>query len=118
MSAEPEAGSAARYRLRLIVAGTTPRSRRAIHVLRLIRDGRLSGRVDLEIVDIYQQPALAANEQVVTAPMLIRLAPPPVQRIISDLSDPDRVLRDLEIPDAGTPDPGTTARELSHDGPV
>ena len=90
--------------LRLFVAGVTPRSRRAIENLRRICDGHLAGRVDLQTVDIYQQPHLAELHQVVAAPTLLRLEPLPVRRLIGDLSDEARVLRGLDItpvPDAG-----------------
>ena len=63
----------------------TPRSQFAIANLHRICDRRLAGRLDLEIVDIYQQPHLAEQNQVVAAPTLLKLAPDPVRRIIGDL---------------------------------
>lgn len=89
--------SAKRYVLRLFVAGMTPRSRRAIENLRRICDGPLANRVDLETVDIYQQPHLAELHQVVAAPTLLRLEPLPQRRLIGDLSDEARVLRGLDL---------------------
>ncbi len=91
--------------LRLFVAGVTPRSRQAIENLRRICDGPLAGRVDLETVDIYQQPHLAELHQVVAAPTLLRLKPLPQRRLIGDLTDTGRVLRGLGLPignDGGT----------------
>ena len=85
------------YRLRLFVAGMTARSQFAISNLHRIVDCRLAGRLDLEIVDIYQQPHLAEANQVVAAPTLLRLEPEPVRRIIGDLSDEARVLRGLDL---------------------
>lgn len=85
------------YRLRLFVAGSTERSRRAIENLRRICAEQLEGRVDLDIVDIYQQPELAALHQVIAAPTLVRLLPLPVRRIIGDLSETGRVLHGLEL---------------------
>jgi circadian clock protein KaiB len=85
------------YRLRLIVAGSTVRSRRAIENLRHLCEQHLHGQVDLEIIDIYQQPELARQYQVVAAPTLVKLLPLPVRRIIGDLSEEDRVLRGLEV---------------------
>ena len=85
------------YRLRLFIAGMTPRSQFAIANLHRICDRRLAGRLDLEIVDIYQQPHLAEENQVVAAPTLLKLAPEPVRRIIGDLSDETRVLRGLDL---------------------
>jgi circadian clock protein KaiB len=85
------------YQLRLIVAGSTPRSRQAIENLHRVCDGHLKGQVDLEIIDIYQQPELAAKYQAVAAPTLIKLLPQPIRRVIGDLSDNERVLRGLDI---------------------
>ena len=85
------------YRLRLFVAGMTPRSQFAIANLQRICDRYLVGRLDLEIVDIYQQPHLAEENQVVAAPTLLKLAPEPVRRIVGDLSNEARVLRGLDL---------------------
>lgn len=84
------------YRLRLFVAGNTPRSQRTIVNLRRLCSEHL-GPVALEIVDIYQQPELAVQDQVVAAPTLVKLAPSPLRRIIGDLSDEGRVLRALDL---------------------
>ena len=94
MSADPDRPLP--YRLRLFVAGSTVLSRRAIENLRRICRDRLDGHVDLEVVDIYQQPELAASHQVIAAPTLLKLLPLPVRRIIGDLSDTERVLRVLD----------------------
>ncbi len=85
------------YKLRLFVAGTTANSRRAIDNLRRICGTYLPGGVDLEIIDIYQQPELAGDHQVLAAPTLVKLLPLPVRRIIGDLSHEQRVLRGLEL---------------------
>jgi circadian clock protein KaiB len=97
MSAATTPLTAITYRLRLIVAGSTMRSRRAIENLRRLCEQHLSGEVDLEIIDIYQQPELARQYQVVAAPTLVKLLPLPVRRFIGDLSEEDRVLRGLEV---------------------
>lgn len=94
---QAEPAAPARYALRLFVAGTTSHSLRAIENLRRICDAHLAGRVDLEIVDIYQHPELAEPHQVVAAPTLVKLLPPPLRRIIGDLSEEQRVLRGLEL---------------------
>ncbi len=85
------------YRLRLFVAGNTVMSRRAIENLRLFCAAYLAGRFDLEVVDIYQQPELAARDQVVAAPTLLRIEPLPQRRIVGDLSQADRVRSGLGL---------------------
>jgi circadian clock protein KaiB len=96
VSADPAAPSGG-YKLRLIVAGSTERSRRAIENLQSICKLHLDQRVDLEVIDIYQQPELAEKYQVLAAPTLVKVLPPPVRRIIGDLSQEARVLRGLDI---------------------
>lgn len=85
------------YHLRLFVAGSTPRAQRTICNLRRLCAAHLSV-VNLEIVDIYQQPWLAVQDQVIAAPTLVKLMPLPVRRIIGDLSDEIRVLHALQLP--------------------
>ncbi len=94
------------YRLRLFIAGNTDRSRRAIENLRHICAHHLgSGQIDLEVVDIYQQPELASPYQVIAAPTLVKLLPLPVRRIIGDLSETERVLHGLELLPLLLPEP-------------
>jgi circadian clock protein KaiB len=83
--------------LRLYVAGATPRSQQAIANLTTICETELQGRYSLEVVDIYQRPQLAADEQILAAPTLVRLLPEPVARIVGDLSDTSRVLVGLDL---------------------
>jgi len=83
--------------LRLYVTGMTPRSTQAIANLRAICDEHLAGRYDLEIVDIYQHPRLARDEQIVAAPTLVKRLPPPLRRIVGDLSDGEQVLVGLDL---------------------
>ena len=85
------------YSLRLIVAGSTIRSRRAIENLKQLCKDYLSDQSDLEIIDIYQQPEMAKEYQVIAAPTLIKLLPLPVRRIVGDLSEQDRLIRALDI---------------------
>lgn len=96
-SEEADEGTSPCYRLRLFVAGSTVRSQRAIENLRRLCAQQLAGKVDLEVVDIYQQPELAGQNQVIAAPTLVKLLPLPVRRIIGDLSETDRVLRGLDL---------------------
>jgi circadian clock protein KaiB len=81
----------------LFIAGMSPRSRRAVDNLTKLCDRYLAGRCELQIVDIYQQPELAQEEQLVAAPTLIKKLPLPLRRFIGDLSDTDRVLLRLGI---------------------
>lgn len=80
------------YTLVLVVSGTTPNSRRAIANARAICENQLAGRHTLTIVDLYQQPEFAQREQIVAVPTLIRQHPPPVWRMVGDLSDPKGLL--------------------------
>ena len=86
-----------KYVLQLYAAGLTPQSRRAIENLKAICDTYLPGRYELTIVDIYQQPDRAHEEQVIAAPTLVKTAPLPRRRLIGDLSDTGRVLLALGL---------------------
>jgi circadian clock protein KaiB len=86
-----------RYRLRLYVVGATPASQRAVSNLRNICETELAGRYELEVIDIYQQPALAEGEQIIAAPTLIKELPPPMRRLVGDMSDRHRVLLGLDL---------------------
>ena len=85
------------YLLRLYVTGSTPRSTKAIENIRKICDTHLKDRFELEVVDIYQNPAAAREGQVIAAPTLVKLLPEPLRRVIGDLSDHERVLSGLSI---------------------
>jgi len=85
------------YVLRLYVAGTTPRSAIAISNIKKICEEQLKGLYELQVIDLYQQPELARGDQIVAVPTLIKKLPPPIQRIIGDLSDRDRVLIGLDL---------------------
>jgi len=86
-----------RYLLRLYVTGMTARAMRAIENVRAICDEHLAGRYDLEVIDVYQQPALATEAQIVAAPTLIKKFPLPLRRIIGDMTRRDRVLVGLDL---------------------
>ena len=86
-----------RYVLRLFVAGTTPGSTRAVAALRAICDENLGGRYQLEVVDVYQQPARARDEQILAVPTLVKQLPLPIRRILGDLTDRERVLTGLDL---------------------
>lgn len=89
--------AAERYVLRLYVTGMTTRAMRAIENVRAICDDHLAGRYDLEIIDVYLQPVLARDAQIIAAPTLIKKLPLPLRRIIGDMSQRDRVLLGLDL---------------------
>ncbi len=75
----------------------TPRSTDAIARIKAICEEYLEGRYELEVIDIYQQPEAAKAEQIVATPTLIKKLPPPLRRLVGDLSDKQRVLLGLNI---------------------
>ena len=83
--------------LRLYVAGTTPRSTRAIVDARSFCETHLAGRYRLEVIDIWQRPALAREEQIIAVPTLVRRHPGPTKKLVGDLSDAARVMAGLEL---------------------
>ena len=87
----------ARYLLRLYVVGTTPRSNRAIVNIRKICDEHLAGRYELDVVDVLKNPALAAGEQIIAAPTLVKRLPLPLRRFIGDMSETERILLGLDL---------------------
>jgi circadian clock protein KaiB len=102
--AADEAGG--RYVLCLYVTGLTPHSTRAVANLKAICEQHLAGRYDLDVIDLYQQPALARGEQILAAPTLVKKRPHPPRRLVGDLSQPDRVLAGLGVrPAAGESPP-------------
>jgi circadian clock protein KaiB len=94
------AGSAPRqpkYVLRLYVSGSTLKSALAVENIKRICEQHLKNRYDLEVIDVYQQPNLAREEQIVAVPTLIKRLPLPLRRLIGDLSNQKNVLRGLEL---------------------
>jgi circadian clock protein KaiB len=89
------------YVLRLYVSGSTSKSTLAVENIKRICEQHLKSRYDLEVVDIYQQPSLARDDQIVAVPTLIKRSPLPLRRLIGDLSDLKKVLfgLDLRIPE-------------------
>jgi circadian clock protein KaiB len=92
-----KANGAGTYRLRLYVAGQTPRSIGAFANLKKICEQHLAGRYELEIIDLLQQPQLARGDQILAIPTLVRRLPEPVKKIIGDLSNTERVLVGLDL---------------------
>ena len=99
-------GGSQRFILSLFVAGMTPRSLRAIENARQLCEKYLGDRCELEVIDVYQQPGLARDAQVIAAPTLVKRLPPPLQRFIGDLSDPEPILVRLALREENrVPDP-------------
>ena len=89
------------YRLRLYVAGKTPRSAAALRNLEKICREHLQNRYSIEVIDLLEKPALAKGDQILAVPTLVRLLPPPLRKIIGDLSETEKVLVGLDIQPAG-----------------
>ncbi|MFP4252014.1 MAG: circadian clock KaiB family protein [Guyparkeria sp.] len=85
------------YVLRLFLAGQTGRSRAAVENLHRICEQELAGRYRLELIDVLEQPDVAEEYNIVATPTLIKTLPPPLRRIIGDLSDSERVLLGLDL---------------------
>ncbi len=82
---------------RLYITGTTPLSCRAVANIRLLCDEHLFGRYDLDVIDIYQQPDEAFEQQIIAVPTLIKQFPYPARRIVGDLSNREHVLSVLNL---------------------
>jgi len=85
------------WKLRLYVAGQTPKSIRAFANLETLCEEHLKGSYRLEVIDLLEQPQLARGDQIIAIPTLVRRLPPPVRKIIGDLSDTERVLVGLDV---------------------
>ncbi len=85
------------YILRLYVAGQTPRCVTAFANLKKLCDEHLAGRYQIEVIDLHLNPQLAAGDQILAIPTLVRKLPVPVRKIIGDLSNTERVLVGLDL---------------------
>lgn len=96
---EPSQGPAPEetWNLRLYVAGQTPKSLTAFANLKAICEEHLKGRYSIEVIDLLKNPKLAAGDQILAIPTLVRRLPPPLCKIIGDLSDTERVLVGLDL---------------------
>jgi circadian clock protein KaiB len=86
-----------KYLLKLYITGHTLRSERAIKNLRRICEEELDGKYEMRVNDILEQPQLAEDEKILATPTLIKALPPPLRRIIGDLSDTEKVLVGLDL---------------------
>ncbi len=91
------------YHLRLYVAGQTAKSLAAMANLKRVCEEHLAGRYDIEVIDLLQHPKLAAGDQILAIPTLVRRLPAPLKRIIGDLSNTEKVLVGLDIRSKATP---------------
>ena len=83
--------------LRLYVAGQSPKSLRALSNLKRLCEEHLDSRYEIEIVDLVANPKLAAGDEIIAIPTLVRKLPAPIRKIIGDLSDPERVIVGLQL---------------------
>ena len=91
------------WELRLYVAGQTQNSMKALANLKKIADEHLKGKYTIEIVDLLKNPQLAAGDQILALPTLVRKLPEPIKKIIGDLSNTERVLVGLDIRPKSSP---------------
>ena len=85
------------YILKLYVAGDTPNSMRALNTLREILESEFKGVYALKVIDVLKSPQLAEEDKILATPTLSKILPPPVRRIIGDLSDREKVLIGLDL---------------------
>ena len=91
-----------KYLLKLYITGHSSRSERAISNLRSICKNELGGAYEMVVIDVLEKPQLAEDEKIIATPTLIKDLPPPIKRIIGDLSDREKVLLGLDLlPSAG-----------------
>ena len=94
---KPKAPKPEVWKLRLYVAGKTPKSVRALANLRVLCEGHLKGHYRIEVIDLLEHPQMARGDQIVAVPTLIRKLAQPVRKVIGDLSNTDRVLVGLAL---------------------
>ena len=93
----PTDGSEERWNLRLYVAGETPKCVQAFEHLKRICEEHLQGRYTIEVIDLLKNPTLASGDQIIAIPTLVRQLPPPVKKIIGDLTNTERVIVGLNL---------------------
>jgi circadian clock protein KaiB len=87
----------AKYVLHLYVTGMTPKSTKAIANVQILCEKYLEGFYELKIIDIYQQPKLAKDEQIIATPTLIKKLPLPLRKLIGDMSDTQKFLVGIDL---------------------
>jgi circadian clock protein KaiB len=96
-NSKPQKPDNNRWQLRLYVAGQTPKSIAALTNLKRLCETHLAGRYEIEVIDLLKNPRLAAGDQILAIPTLVRKLPTPVKKIIGDLSNEVRVLVGLDL---------------------
>jgi circadian clock protein KaiB len=86
-----------RWYLRLYVAGQSPKSLHAFANLKSLCDAHVPGRYEIEIVDLVEHPSLARSDDILAIPTVVRRLPPPLRKVIGDLSDDERVIGGLQL---------------------
>jgi circadian clock protein KaiB len=100
MTRRPSGGKSPKapsWQLRLYIAGHTPRSSAVLANLEKLCEAHLAGRYSIEVIDLLRNPTLARGDQILALPTLVRKLPPPVKKIIGDLSNEERVLVGLDL---------------------
>ena len=92
-----QAAKPKQWQLRLYVAGQTPKSLAAFANLTRLCEEHLAGKFEIEVIDLIENPRLAKDDQIVAIPTLVRKLPPPIRKIIGDLSDTERTLVGLQL---------------------
>ena len=87
-----------KYTLKLYITGNTSRSERAVANLRNICEQRLQDAYEMIVIDVLERPQLAEEDRIIATPTLIKELPPPMRRMIGDLSDTEKVLLGLDVP--------------------
>src|SRR5476651_863469 len=85
------------YKLRLFITGASPNSTRAVENVKAFCEKYIKDKYQLEIIDVYQQPAIAQKEQIIALPLLIKKGPGIERRLIGDMSDTEKLLRSFNI---------------------
>lgn len=99
--AKRKSGAGAEWQLRLYVAGQTPKSIAALDNLKRLCETHLAGRYEIEVIDLLVNPTLAAGDQILAVPTLVRKFPEPIRKIIGDLSNEGKVLVGLDVQPLG-----------------
>ena len=93
------------WSLTLYVSGASPRSAQALETVRRLCDEELPGQVELQVVDVTDEPALAGRDGIVAVPTLVKRLPAPPRQLVGDLADADRLRAGLDLPVVPSPTP-------------